>query len=83
MKVPSPTIRSSPRRSVRFHEYPAAGGSKGDCEELIDHELGVAAQALMGLYADRTVAEDILAGAITQYLDDRFHVTNRRLLGLG
>jgi hypothetical protein len=37
----------------------------------------------MGLYADRTVAEDILAGAITQYLDDRFHVTDRRLLGLG
>jgi hypothetical protein len=66
-----------------IHEYPAAGGSKGDCEELIDHELGVAAQELMGLYADRTVAEDILAGAITQYLDDRFHVTDRRLLGLG
>ena len=66
-----------------IHEYEAAGGSKFDCEELIDHELSVAAQKLMGLYADRTVAEDILAGAIAQYLDDRFHVTERRLLGLG
>jgi hypothetical protein len=47
-----------------IHEYEAAGGSRLDCEELIDHELGVAAQELMGLYADRTVAEDILAGAI-------------------
>ncbi|HWO21805.1 MAG TPA: hypothetical protein VNO30_23710 [Kofleriaceae bacterium] len=66
-----------------IHEYEAAGGSRLDCEELIDHELGVAAQELMGLYADRTVAEDILAQAIAQYLDDRFHVTDRRLLGLG
>lgn len=66
-----------------IHEYEAAGGSRRDCEELIEHELGVAAQALMGLYAERPLAEDILAGAITQYLDDRFHVTERRLLGLG
>lgn len=66
-----------------IHEYEAGGGSRRDCEELFDHELGVAAQALMSLYADRAVAEDILAGAIAQYLDDRFHVTERRLLGLG
>ena len=27
-------------------------------------------------------AEDILASAVAQYLDDRFSVTNRRILGL-
>jgi hypothetical protein len=64
-----------------IHEYDAAGGSKFDCEELIDYELQVAAKELMGLYSDRSVAEDILAGAIAQYLDDRFRITEGRLLG--
>ncbi len=35
----------------------------------------------MGLYDHRAVAEEILAGAIAQYLDDRFHITEGRLLG--
>jgi hypothetical protein len=64
-----------------IHEYEAAGGSKSDCEELIDYEIKVAARELMGLYANRAVAEEILAGAIAQYLDDRFRVTERHLLG--
>lgn len=64
-----------------IHEYEAAGGSKIDCEELIDYEIKVVARELMCLYADRAVAEEILAGAIAQYLDDRFHITEGRLLG--
>jgi hypothetical protein len=64
-----------------IHEYEAGGGSKIDCEELIDYELKVIARELMGLYAHRAVAEEILAGAIAQYLDDRFHITEGRLLG--
>ena len=40
------------------------------------------AKRLLSLYPDRAVAEDILAGAIAQYLDDRFSVTNSRMLGL-
>ena len=64
-----------------IHEYPAGGGSKGDCEELIEYELRVAAMELMGLHANRAVAEEILAGAVAQYLDDRFHITEGRLLG--
>lgn len=64
-----------------IHEYEAGGGSKFDCEELIDYEIKVVARELMALYANRAEAEAILAGAIAQYLDDRFRVTERRMLG--
>ncbi|MBX3158344.1 MAG: hypothetical protein KF773_20410 [Deltaproteobacteria bacterium] len=67
-----------------IHEYEAAGGSKFDCEQLIDFEIKVAAHALLSLYAnDRAVAERILIAALAQYLDERFHVTERRQLGFG
>jgi hypothetical protein len=66
------------------HEDELAGGSKDDCEQLIDFEITVAAQALLSLYDnDRAVAERILTGALAQYLDERFHVTERRQLGFG
>jgi len=46
--------------------------------------IGVAARELLSLDDNnRALAEDILIGAITQYLDDRFHVTDRRQLGFG
>jgi hypothetical protein len=67
-----------------IHEYEAAGGSKYDCQELIDFEISTAARALLGLYHnDRAVAESILVKALAQYLDERFHVTERRQLGFG
>jgi hypothetical protein len=67
-----------------IQEYEAAGGSKYDCEQLIDFEITVAAKALLSLYDDdRTAAERILTGALAQYLDERFHVTERRQLGFG
>ena len=67
-----------------IHEYEAAGGSKHDCQELIDFEISMAARALLGLYnSDRAVAESILLAALAQYLDERFHVTERRQFGFG
>jgi hypothetical protein len=67
-----------------IQEYEAAGGSKYDCEQLIDFEITVAAKALLSLYDnDRAAAERILTGALAQYLDERFHVTERRQLGFG
>jgi hypothetical protein len=67
-----------------IHEYEAAGGSKDDCEQLIDFEITVAAKALLRLYGgERIVAERILTRALAQYLDERFHVTERRQLGFG
>ncbi len=49
---------------------------------MIDHELATIAQRILKLYSDEGVAADILAGAIAQYLDDRFSLTNSRMLGL-
>ncbi|MCE9572483.1 MAG: hypothetical protein K8W52_04945 [Deltaproteobacteria bacterium] len=63
-----------------IHEYEAAGGSKNDCEELIVFEITVAARSLLGLY-DRAEAEPILIAALAQYLDERFHITERRDFG--
>jgi hypothetical protein len=65
-----------------IHEDQPARGSREDCEQLIDHELAAAARRILSLYDDRAVAEDILAGAIARYLDDRFSVSNSRALGL-
>ncbi|MEO5727812.1 MAG: hypothetical protein ABI134_04740 [Byssovorax sp.] len=65
-----------------IHENQPGGDSRFDCQQLIDHEFARAAQLLLKLYAsDRSTAEDILGGAIARYLDDRFSVTNSRLLG--
>lgn len=66
----------------QIHEYKPTGESRADCEERIDHELTKAAAKLMKLYAnDSKTAEDILGGAIADYLDERFSITNRKLLG--
>ena len=65
-----------------IHEYPPAGGSLLDCQELIDFEFATMAKRLLELYDDdRATAEDILGGAIARYLDDRFSVSDRRQLG--
>jgi len=65
-----------------IHENQPGGDSRFECQQLIDHEFARIAQKVLGLYAaDRAMAEDILGGAIARYLDDRFSVTNSRLLG--
>jgi hypothetical protein len=65
-----------------IHENRPGGESRLDCQQLIDHEFAQAAQRLFRLYdGNRATAEDILGGAIARYLDDRFSVTNSRLLG--
>ena len=67
-------------RSIQ--ENQPGGESRLDCQQLIDHEFARAAQRLLRLYdGNRAAAEDILGGAIAHYLDDRFSVTNSRLLG--
>ncbi len=66
-----------------IHENQPGGDYRLECQQLIDHEFARIAQEVLGLYAgDRALAEDILAGAIARYLDDRFSVTNSRILGL-
>jgi hypothetical protein len=59
------------------------GTSYPDCVEMISGALSDCAKHLAeDLHYDRPVAEQILAGAVDKYLDERFSFTNRRILGL-
>jgi hypothetical protein len=53
-----------------------------DCKEALDAVFRRAAQTLTkALRYERAQAEDILAAAVAHYLDERFRVTERKLLG--
>lgn len=54
-----------------------------ECRDMIDGAIrGRAKELTKSLGYGIPEAEDILATAVAQYLDERFSVTNRRLLGL-
>ena len=54
-----------------------------ECREMIDGAIrGRAKELTKSLGYDLHEAEDILAAAVAQYLDERFSVTNRKALGL-
>jgi hypothetical protein len=60
------------------------GSSRDDCVSLIEHALGDTAGLIDLLYPSEgqmKTAQAILSGALAQYIDDRFHVTERELLG--
>lgn len=66
-----------------IHENRAAPGpTKEECQERIERELVLLARRVGSLYENREVAEDIHAGAVAKYLDERFSVSNSRMLGL-
>ena len=57
-------------------------GASSDCSEMILNALRGRAQELVGdLGYPEADAQEILASAIAKYLDERFSVTNRKLLG--
>lgn len=71
-------------------DAPHRGASWDECRESIEDVLKTTAKQILKLYPSelsgsknrrKTKSEDILGGAIALYLDDRFGVTNRRLLG--
>lgn len=65
------------------HLSPHVGQSYYDCREMIEHAIrtrGLELTKHLGYPVPDAV--DILAGALARYLDERFSVTNRRLLGL-
>lgn len=65
------------------HISPHVGQSYYDCKEMIEHGIRTRGQELTGsLGYPVQQAVDILAGALAKYLDERFSVANRRLLGL-
>ncbi len=58
------------------------GQASGDCREMIEILIrDRALELLENLRYDKDQAIDILAGALGEYLDQRFSVTGRRLLG--
>jgi hypothetical protein len=66
------------------HAYPDTTDDTQDCMEQIEGVLVKVAHDLAGpLEYPRPVAETILADAVAYYLDDRFSITNRKLLGFG
>ncbi|MBI2373854.1 MAG: hypothetical protein HYV07_07645 [Deltaproteobacteria bacterium] len=58
------------------------GISYADCAEMIDLALRGRAKQLKKLGYETAEAGEILAQALAQYLDERFHVSSRKLLGL-
>lgn len=68
-----------------MHEYnPSKGASYVDCVGSIEAVIRTAARALVeSLRYGEDEAEGILVNAIAEYLDERFSITNRHMLGLG
>jgi hypothetical protein len=54
--------------------------SRTECEQLIDAAIAKVGQRLLRIQPDRGRATEILAGAIAHYLDERFSVTNSKML---
>ena len=62
---------------------PDGGHTFDDCWKMIDAAVkGRAAELIQNLAYERNAAWEILAGAMARYVDERFSITNRRLLGL-
>lgn len=65
------------------HSSPHQGRSYPECVGMIDEAIRGRAVELSGrLNYERLQAWEVLAGAMAGYLDERFSVTSRRLLGL-
>jgi hypothetical protein len=65
------------------HVTPHQGQGYADCRDMIEYAIRKRGMELTKwLNYEVPQAADILAGALARYLDERFSVTNRRLLGL-
>jgi hypothetical protein len=70
-------------RQVTVAPLESRSHSYSDCSDMIDLAIrGRAHELVKDLHYERTQAEEILAGALARYVDERFSVTNRRSLGL-
>jgi hypothetical protein len=67
----------------RIHEYePRRENAWSECKEMIDNAIRALGETLVDqLRYPQPEAEAILVEALAQYLDERFNVTNRKLLG--
>ncbi len=71
-------------RSIPVHLPSREGRSYADCAAMVSGILETAARLLLQcLGYNESAANGILVAAIAQYLDERFQMTTRRMLGLG
>lgn len=76
-----PTVR---KKLAAIHSYaPSAGQTTDDCVARIKAVLAANARTLEALGYARDIAVEILANAIAYYLDERFNIHTRALLGIG
>ncbi len=68
-------------RDVHTDQPFMGGNGYENCRDMIEKVIGDRAMELIGLNYPMTQAEEILAGAMALYLDERFTVTDRRRLG--
>lgn len=71
------------RRHISTYAPHKEGRAYGDCWDAIDAVMVGCAREINALHSTLTDAEAVLVGALADYLDERFNITNRRLLGLG
>jgi hypothetical protein len=77
--VDQPAVRE---KLDAIHSYPpSAGQAREDCTAQIKAVLATNARRLAALGYDREAAIGILATAIAYYLDERFNIQTRALLG--
>lgn len=72
---------SEMRRYISSHK-PRRGREHPDCVAAVEGVLAKSARDLLRLGYSRSESEHILVTAIAQYLDERFSITNAKMLGL-
>jgi hypothetical protein len=75
-----PLIREK-RRFITAYRASRDGRAFTECWEALDSVIVRCAQDLTALDYEQGEAVRILSGALAAYLDERFSITNRRLLG--
>ena len=67
----------------RLRDYvPSLGKQREECEELIEDVIGYCIEALHDLLRySRPETTEIVAGSLAYYLDERFSISDRKLLG--
>lgn len=79
------SVSPTQEKLARIREsQPASGESAVDCEQMIQAIIQAIARELVDkLGYSREDAQRVLTAAIAYYLDERFNITNSKLLGFG
>lgn len=64
-----------------IHENNPSPDSRKDCEDMIEAQFFKLAEEVKKLYSEPQQAEDVLSGALSRYLDERYNISDRRHLG--